>query len=145
MKTLSIFDENLSEELLDENVSASRISISLKIDKNMRNNPLQNKGKRKDLPEPPSCSVRCIPTFSYSGKENTYDAIKSKNHSRCLSSAKLLEQRCTTKSKLQLDIKDLLHKAIEIRSTMNSPARPSTSHKNQLWRTVTMKDIPSAQ
>ncbi|CAI2385391.1 unnamed protein product [Moneuplotes crassus] len=142
------FGENLSEDLLDENASASSINVSDGLHKNMEHNPFSRKIRTKQLSALPFNKLKCLSVnedfenFNFSHKSVMEEGEKE-------SPSKSYEPKgCRRLSKLQTEIKSLLQQSIRLKSTpMPTPSRnyilkePSISEE----AVVTMKDIFSAE
>ncbi|CAI2386155.1 unnamed protein product [Moneuplotes crassus] len=145
------FYEDLSEEVLGENVSASCVKTSKKLLSNMGESPFNRKAKRKQLPNSSFLSIRYIPQFKgFKDKKLCNKHFLSKDNTKiCLNSFD--SQSCPRKSKLQTEIKGLLNQVIKLKS---SPSSMPYSHRNSKKARaialneealVTVNDIQSAE
>ncbi|CAI2368218.1 unnamed protein product [Moneuplotes crassus] len=134
MSEVAQFDENLSEELLDENASASSINVSLNLDRNMSSSPFQNKtvtsrrgvfplsqlGRFKSCKQPRDDRPGTVKKLNY---------VKEEFRSMKLSS------KTPVVSRLQSDIRELLKKVVQQKSQSmltpeaNKVPTPTTGRK----------------
>ncbi|CAI2386447.1 unnamed protein product [Moneuplotes crassus] len=149
MNKLNDFNENLSEDLLDENASVSSINISTNLDKNMSKDLFSMNVLSSKILKAESCPLdklgvlvssrdpvsHCSKDFVIPRKELLFKKFKS--------------QGWVSESNLQSDIKHLLRRAMRIRSNSDllkedkykgvntKVAKPS---KSRLVRGVTIHD-----
>ncbi|CAI2359592.1 unnamed protein product [Moneuplotes crassus] len=142
MNKLIHFEENLSEELLDEDVSVSRLNMSPNIEKNMVGSPFHfghnfmKLGDKESCPEPNSaCKSPSCASSTLEVPSNDFSCSKSKKNDRA--------QRASLKE----DIKDLLHQAIRLRSLPNCSKKEKCEEVPALRRfngEITMRDIEAS-
>ncbi|CAI2386399.1 unnamed protein product [Moneuplotes crassus] len=142
---------DLSEEVLSEDVSASCVNVSKGLISNMGDNPFNRKVKGKQLLENSHLSIRHMPEFKDFADEkfcNKKLLCKGKTKTFLNSFA---SQSCPRQSKLQTEIKDLLHKMIKLKSSpMSTPYSLKASKKSSTIplceeALVTVNDIQSRE
>ncbi|CAI2368450.1 unnamed protein product [Moneuplotes crassus] len=106
------FDENVPDEVLDERVSRSSSKNSLYCNSFVSMSPFQKERRRKSFAEAEAFSFGLKPKIH----PNRGQMKKQVKNEEPISSKSVGLQRCPERSSLQDEIKDLLHKAMHIRS-----------------------------
>ncbi|CAI2366402.1 unnamed protein product [Moneuplotes crassus] len=142
MNNFSLFDENLSEDFLDENVSVSSINTSPNLEKNMAESKFSLRVKATKVAGGELCldsQPVCKNSLVIDNSLEQSDSYAIQKEQRKL--------KPVSKSSIQTEIKSLLQKAILIRNLSccekNSRARLSVAHR-PTDKTVTMRDVKSA-
>ncbi|CAI2385866.1 unnamed protein product [Moneuplotes crassus] len=153
MKNFGFYDGDLSEDFLDEHAQHCIVKTSPTLLKNMEDSPFHRHIKSNRASDP-SCFGLVPPHF-----ECFKDALYDKSKLQVCNKTTHIQKWGTTEtrrpSKLQLDIKDLLHKMSRIRSCCDqSEEGPQVEEKVRKQSAascpcgevlVTMKDINSAE
>ncbi|CAI2364312.1 unnamed protein product [Moneuplotes crassus] len=153
MNKFQQFDENLSDEILDEHALVCSVKKLANLEKNMSDSPfhrsvcaiIHRPSGFKSLDFAKSCDV-------YVKKEIPKN--KSENYMTPEHTKKIKSQQPSAKPSLQSDIKSLLRQAMDIRyKSQNSPLpeeildeiKMDVNLRKKLYnREVTMKDIQKA-
>ncbi|CAI2367152.1 unnamed protein product [Moneuplotes crassus] len=127
MNQFNQFEEDLSEEFLDENVSVSNINVSRTLEENM-SKPLFNSriilGKEAKSKSCPFNKLKlCKPSRVPKLSNDNFLAVPSK-----IIASHKNSKASSSRSNLQSDIKALLNKAIRIRSLSNDAAHKKYTH-----------------
>ncbi|CAI2384779.1 unnamed protein product [Moneuplotes crassus] len=153
MNKLITYEENLSEEFLDEHASASSVNISPNIAKNMEKCFFNNKIEfvRNNEPKTPPLGTSRFSTSPCITESKQDSFLTVPKRIPCINFSKT----SSPKSNLQSDIKSLLHKAMEIRAFsnpirkgINTPANLKPKKglaRRKLVRGVTIHDCESAK
>ncbi|CAI2368139.1 unnamed protein product [Moneuplotes crassus] len=134
MSEIDQFDENLSEELLDENASASSVNVSPSLDRNMSSSPFQKKAvtSRRDV-FPLSQFGRF--KSSKQPRDDRPGTMKMLNYVKEEFRSKQFTTKTPVVSRLQSDIRELLKKAVQQKSQSkpipkaNEVPSPTTAYK----------------
>ncbi|CAI2363981.1 unnamed protein product [Moneuplotes crassus] len=147
MSELINFEENLSEDLLDENASASRVNMSPNIDKNMSNSAFHFHFGADRMKDMKFCEEKS------SSKELPRGGSAIEPSSQSLISNKQSHSNSDQRVGLKQEIKDLLHKAIRLRSLSDSSSNDNKKRRKErefpaispIDQIVTMRDIQGLQ
>ncbi|CAI2368378.1 unnamed protein product [Moneuplotes crassus] len=116
MSNLVKLEENLSEELLNEDVRVSRVSMCPNLDKNMSRSLFKRKNLTTKLIKAQSLSPDSIYILDQTPQENLFQSKPIMKLKKGLTTKKAASFGPKKSSKLQNDIKTLLHRAIKIRN-----------------------------
>ncbi|CAI2361361.1 unnamed protein product [Moneuplotes crassus] len=133
------FEENLSEELLDENASAAIPNSSPSIDKNMTGSQLRFSYTPKECGNKGSYSE-----ISPFGKYVPFEDSSLEVSAKAPSLAKTVNKSLLQRKSLKEDIKDLLHQAIRLRSVSYYKKEGNFEEEPPIHRSekeITMRDI----
>ncbi|CAI2359612.1 unnamed protein product [Moneuplotes crassus] len=142
MNKLIHFEENLSEELLDEDVSVSRLNMSPNIEKNMTGSAFHSSHGFMKLDDNESCSEPDSACKSPSCESSTLEVPLNG-----LSCSKSKKNDRAQRISLRDEIKNLLHQAIRLRSLPNYNKKEKYEEVPALRRLngeVTMRDIEAS-
>ncbi|CAI2366120.1 unnamed protein product [Moneuplotes crassus] len=142
MNNFFLFDENLSEDFLDENVSVSSINTSPNLEKNMAERKFDFGVKEKK-----ATNGGFLLDSQFVCKNSPVIDNSLKLSDSCVIQKEQRKLKPASKSSIQTEIKSLLQKAILIRNSAccqkNNRARHYVAHR-PAEKTVTMKDVKSA-